>query len=193
LTPDRHALRARHGVVRRRGRTPPRVLLEQVDPPDVAAQRVEAAVSRLALTSAVAGKRAPGGQVVPIADIGTAGAMVTSPQPRSACRAPTGTCNLWSSIHGASVSGAYQMIRPQLSQLPPLLQEVSSQIGPLNLAADLVVQRPFRLQQTLWMHTRRNPISSRGGPARMAARYPRTRASWPGGTCGRCRVWPRPF
>jgi hypothetical protein len=44
------------------------------------------------------------------------------------------------------------MTRPQRGQLPPLLLEVSSQIGSLNLVTNLVVGRPFGLQQTLRMH-----------------------------------------
>jgi hypothetical protein len=45
-----------------------------------------------------------------------------------------------------------QMIRPELSKFAALLEEISSQIGPLNLIADLVVQRPFSLQETLRMN-----------------------------------------
>jgi hypothetical protein len=37
------------------------------------------------------------------------------------------------------------MIRPKFGKLSALLQEVRSQIRPLNLIADLVVERPFSL------------------------------------------------
>ena len=49
---------------------------------------------------------------------------------------------------------ALQMIRPQFGKFSALVQEIRSQIGPLNLVADLVVQRPFSLQETLRMHLR---------------------------------------
>ena len=49
------------------------------------------------------------------------------------------------------------MICPQFSKFSTLIQEVSSQIGPLNLAADLVVECPFSFQQTLRMNLR-DPI-----------------------------------
>ena len=44
------------------------------------------------------------------------------------------------------------MTHPQLSKFPTLLEEISSQIRPLHLAADLMVQRPFSLQETLGMN-----------------------------------------
>ena len=47
-----------------------------------------------------------------------------------------------------------QMIRPQLRKFSALIKEIGSQIGPLNLVADLVVQRPFSLQETLRMNLR---------------------------------------
>ena len=50
-----------------------------------------------------------------------------------------------------------QMIRPQLRKLSALIKEVGSQIGPLNLVADHVVQRPFSLQETLRVNFR-NPV-----------------------------------
>jgi hypothetical protein len=50
-----------------------------------------------------------------------------------------------------------QMIRPQLRKLSALIKEIGSQIGPLNLAADLVVQRPFSLQETVGVNLR-NPV-----------------------------------
>jgi hypothetical protein len=46
------------------------------------------------------------------------------------------------------------MTRPQFGKFSALLQEIRSQIGPLNLIADLVVQRPFSLQETLRMNLR---------------------------------------
>ena len=49
------------------------------------------------------------------------------------------------------------MIRPELSKFSALLKQISSQVGPLNLIADLVVQRPFSLQETLRMNFR-NPV-----------------------------------
>ena len=49
------------------------------------------------------------------------------------------------------------MVRPQLSKFPALLEEIRSQICPLHLIADLMVKRPFSLQQPLGMHLG-NPI-----------------------------------
>jgi hypothetical protein len=49
---------------------------------------------------------------------------------------------------------ATQMTRPQFGKFSALVQEIRSQIGPLNLVADLVVQRPFSLQETLRMNLR---------------------------------------
>ena len=50
-----------------------------------------------------------------------------------------------------------QMIRPEFSEFPALIKEVGSQIGPLNLVADLVVQRPFSLQKAVRVNLR-NPV-----------------------------------
>jgi hypothetical protein len=52
------------------------------------------------------------------------------------------------------------MIRPEFSKFSSLLKEISSQVGPLNLIADLVVQRPFSLQETLRMNLR-DPVHER--------------------------------
>ncbi len=49
---------------------------------------------------------------------------------------------------------ALQMISPQFGKFSALVQEIRPQIGALNLAADLVVQRPFSLQETLRMNLR---------------------------------------
>jgi hypothetical protein len=49
------------------------------------------------------------------------------------------------------------MIRPQLSKLSAQIEEISPQIRPLNLVADLVVQRPFSLQETVRVNLR-NPV-----------------------------------
>jgi len=56
------------------------------------------------------------------------------------------------------------MIRPEFSQVPALIKEIGSQIGPLNLVADLVVQRPLGLQEALRMHFG-NPVHERGSEA----------------------------
>jgi hypothetical protein len=52
----------------------------------------------------------------------------------------------------AGADAAPQMAGPQLSKFPALLEEVRSQICPLHLIADLVVQRPFSFQQPLGMN-----------------------------------------
>jgi hypothetical protein len=56
---------------------------------------------------------------------------------------------------GVAVRG--QIPGPQLSQFPTLIEEVGPQVGPLNLIADLVVERPLSLQQTLRMNLG-NPV-----------------------------------
>jgi hypothetical protein len=45
-----------------------------------------------------------------------------------------------------------QMTRPQLGEISALLQKVRAQISSRHLVADLVVQRPFSLQETLRMN-----------------------------------------
>ena len=50
-----------------------------------------------------------------------------------------------------------QVIRPEFRKFSALIQEVSSQIGPLNLVTDLVVQRPFSFQETVRVNFR-NPV-----------------------------------
>ena len=52
------------------------------------------------------------------------------------------------------------MIRPEFSQVPALIKEIGSQIGPLNLVADLVVERPFSFQETLRVNLR-DPVHER--------------------------------
>ena len=44
------------------------------------------------------------------------------------------------------------MTRPQFGKLTALLQKVRAQVGSLNLVADLVVQRPLSLKQSLGMN-----------------------------------------
>ena len=50
-----------------------------------------------------------------------------------------------------------QVIRPEFSKFPALIEEVGSQIGPLNLVAHLVVRRPFGLQKAVRVNLRNPP------------------------------------
>jgi hypothetical protein len=56
------------------------------------------------------------------------------------------------------------MTRPQFGKFSALLQKVRAQISSLHLVADLVVQRPFGLQEALRMNLR-NPIHERRAEA----------------------------
>ena len=51
----------------------------------------------------------------------------------------------------ALLYAAPQMVGPQLRKFAALLEEIRSQICPLHLIADLVVQRPFSFQRPLGM------------------------------------------
>jgi len=64
----------------------------------------------------------------------------------------------------AGADAAPQMAGPQLGKFPALVEEIRSQICPLHLIADLVIQRPFSFQQPLGVNLG-DPIHERRSKA----------------------------
>jgi len=81
-------------------------------------------------------------------------------RPRPTQQSPT-PCKRRSS---SSLAMAGQMARPQFGEFPALMEKVGSQIRPLNLVPDLVVQSPLCLQQTLRVDLR-DPVHERRAEA----------------------------